>query len=285
MFVFPLSGPYVFPDIDPVLVSVGSFAIRWYAIAYLLGFVATLLLTQYFNKWSDRPVKKEYLTGFLTWAIWGVILGGRLGYVLFYAPAYFVRNPLEILAIWQGGMSFHGGALGLVVVALIFCRSLNEKVSRENNSTEIALNHWYLGDLIAMSVPVALFFGRLANFANAELWGRVVSDVRYVPWAVIFPNVDSQARHPSQIYEALAEGLLLFIVIGAATKYLRLLRYRGAVFGLFIASYSLVRFALEFTREPDAHIGLLFGLVSMGQVLSLGFFVAGLICLLRAIVR
>ena len=285
MFVFPLSGPYVFPDIDPVLVSLGPIAVRWYAIAYLLGFVATLMLTQYFNKWSDHPVKKEYLTEFLSWAIWGVILGGRLGYVLFYAPAYFVRNPLEILAIWQGGMSFHGGVLGLVIVAIIFCRRLNKKVSRENNSTEIAINHWYLGDLIAMSVPVALFFGRLANFANAELWGRVVSDARYVPWAVIFPDVDSQARHPSQIYEAFAEGLLLFIVIVTATKYLRLLRYRGAVFGLFIAGYALVRFALEFTREPDAHIGLLFGLVSMGQVLSLWFFVAGLICLLRAIGR
>ncbi len=285
MFVFPLAGPYMFPSIDPVFISIGSFSIRWYAIAYLLGFVATWMLTRYFNNWSEKPVKKEYLTDFLSWAIWGVILGGRMGYVLFYAPAYFARNPLEIFAIWQGGMSFHGGALGLVVAAVLFCKILNKRSGKKNDSAEKLLDHWYLGDLIAMSVPIALFFGRLANFINAELWGRAIAESWEVPWAVIFPNVDSQARHPSQIYEALVEGLLLFVIIVIATKYLRLLRYRGAVFGLFIASYSVARFALEFTRQPDAHIGLIFGVISVGQILSLGFFIAGVICLVRAITR
>ena len=285
MFVFPLSGPYIFPNIDPVLISIGPFSIRWYAIAYIIGFLTTWMLTRYFNNWSDHPVKKQYLTEFLSWAIWGVILGGRMGYVLFYAPAYFARNPLEIFAIWQGGMSFHGGVLGLVVAAVLFCRILNNKVSKQNNSTEIALDHWYLGDLIAISVPVALFFGRLANFANAELWGRAVNNSKNVPWAVIFTNVDAQARHPSQIYEALAEGVLLFIVIVLATKYLRLMRYKGAVFGLFIVGYSIARFAIEFTREPDAHIGLILNFISMGQILSLGFLVAGVVCLMRAITK
>lgn len=278
MEFFPFAGPYIFPNIDPIAFSFGFLAIRWYSLAYLLGFLLTLMLMLYFNKHVDKSVAKKHLTDFLPWSIWGVILGGRLGYVLFYDPYYFAQNPLEIFAIWQGGMSFHGGVLGLVGVTVMYCRV---RFAQGGGKEEQLSDPFFLGDLIALSAPFALFFGRLANFANGELWGKVTT----VPWAVIFPHVDLQPRHPSQVYEAIAEGPLLFVVLLIATRYFALLRYRGAVFGLFCVLYSTVRYAVEFTRMPDAHIGLIFDIVSMGQLLSIGFFVVGVVCILHAVRR
>ncbi len=260
MSFFPFSGPYMFPNIDPVALSLGPVTIRWYALSYLLGFVATLSLACFFNAWREKPFKNEKFFEVFSWGVWGVLLGGRLGYVLFYKPLYFIANPLDILALWKGGMSFHGGAMGLFVGVWLYCRRRGIKV-------------WYFTDLICLAAPCALFFGRLANFANGELWGRPTA----VPWAVIFPHVDALPRHPSQLYEALLEGIVLFLLLVLAARVFRLLRFAGGVTGLSMMGYATMRFTVEFFREPDAHLGLLFGLVSQGQLLSLLFLLCGVV--------
>ncbi len=257
---FPFSGPYMFPNIDPVALSLGPVTIRWYALAYIAGFVATLLLACFFNGWRTKPLKNEYFFEVFSWSVWGVLLGGRLGYVVFYKPFYFLANPLEIFALWNGGMSFHGGAIGLFLGVWWYCRRRGLQV-------------WSFSDLICLAAPCALFFGRLANFANGELWGRPTS----VAWAVIFPHVDATPRHPSQLYEALLEGVVLLLLLLLAVRTFRLLRFAGAATGLCMAGYASMRFIVEFFREPDAHLGLLFGLVSQGQLLSLVFLLCGVI--------
>ena len=270
MTFFPFSGPYMFPNIDPIAFSLGPLVIRWYALAYIAGFVATLLLASFFNGWREKPLKKECFFEVFSWGVWGVILGGRLGYVLFYNPFYFATHPLDIFAIWQGGMSFHGGAIGLFVGVWLYCRRRG-------------IEFWCMYDLICLAVPCALFFGRLANFANGELWGRPISASSSISWAVIFPHVDAQPRHPSQLYEALLEGIVLFLLLLLAVRLFGLLRFRGGVTGLFLMGYASMRFTVEFFREPDAHLGLLFGLISQGQLLSSLFFVCGVIFLARAL--
>ncbi len=260
MSFFPFSGPYMFPNIDPIAFSLGPVTIRWYALAYVSGFVSTLLLACWFNGWREKPFKREYFFEVFSWGVWGVLLGGRLGYVVFYKPLYFIENPLEIIALWKGGMSFHGGAIGLFLGVWMFCRRRGIKV-------------WCFADVICLAVPCALFLGRLANFANGELWGRPTS----VSWAVIFPHVDALPRHPSQLYEALLEGIVLFLLLTAATRVFSLLRFAGCVTGLCMAGYASMRFTIEFFREPDAHLGLLFGILSQGQILSLVFFLGGVL--------
>ena len=259
MSFFPFSGPYMFPNIDPVALSLGPATIRWYALAYIAGFVATLLLARFFNGWREEPLESASFFEVFSWSVWGVLLGGRLGYVVFYKPLYFIDNPLEIFALWQGGMSFHGGAIGLFLGVWLYCRRRGVRV-------------WFFSDLICLAAPCALFFGRLANFANGELWGRPTS----VAWAVVFPHVDALPRHPSQLYEALLEGIVLFLLLLLATRAFRLLRFAGSVTGLCMAGYALMRFSVEFFREPDAHLGLFFGFVSQGQLLSLLFLLCGL---------
>ncbi len=282
-----------FPDIDPVIFAVDLFgvqiALRWYALAYivglLLGWRYVISLCRNPDLWGGRsPMAREQVDDLLTWMILGVILGGRLGYVLFYQPGYYLANPGEILAVWNGGMSFHGGFLGVVAGILLFALARG-------------LNPIRIGDAVAAAAPIGLFFGRIANFINAELWGRPTT----VPWGVVFPGeaagscpdtwIGPCARHPSQLYEAGLEGAVLFLVIlwairrGALTK-------PGRVIGIFLAGYGLSRVIVEAYRRADAqyisaenpfgHVirfGADWGL-TMGQVLSLPMLFAGIIVLI-----
>jgi phosphatidylglycerol:prolipoprotein diacylglycerol transferase len=246
----------VHPQFDPVALQLGPLAIHWYGLMYLAGFMTFLWLGRkriavLGHPWIDRKL----LDDLLFYGVLGVILGGRLGYVLFYKASYYFAHPLEILAVWQGGMSFHGGFLG-VLVAMAW-------IARKHD-----LRWLQLTDFIAPLVPPGLAFGRLGNFINGELWGRPAD----VPWAMVFPNADGLPRHPSQLYQFALEGVLLFALLWL---YARKPRPAGAVSGLFLIGYGGFRFLAEFTREPDDFLGLLsFGL-SMGQWLSLPMVVAG----------
>ncbi|MDH4230203.1 MAG: prolipoprotein diacylglyceryl transferase [Nitrospirota bacterium] len=237
-----------YPNIDPVIVHLGPLAIRWYGMAYLCGFLFGYLLTGRQRREGLLNITSDQLSGLVTAMILGVILGGRLGYVLFYDLPHYFNHPLQAFAIWRGGMSFHGGLLGTLVAGALYCRS--EK-----------LPYLSVADRVAVVVPVGLFFGRVANFINGELWGRTTD----MPWGMIFPYAGALPRHPSQIYEALLEGLLLFALMWLMRK--RLAR-PGALLGLFMVSYGILRVFVEFFREPDAQVGFLFSLVTMGQVLS-----------------
>jgi len=246
----------VHPQFDPVAFHVGPLAVRWYGLMYLIGFVLFVVL-------GKMRARQNLLTGWhprdvddmLFFGVFGVILGGRLGYVLFYKPLYYFANPLQILALWQGGMSFHGGFLGVLIALVIFARRRNKR--------------WLeVTDFVAPLCPLGLAAGRLGNFINGELWGRP-SDL---PWAMVFPRVDAQPRHPSQLYEFGLEGLALFALVWI---YSRRRRPVGAVSGLFLIGYGTFRFLGEFAREPDDFLGFLHGL-TMGQWLSLPMIVAGI---------
>ena len=244
------------PQFDPVAISFGSFGIRWYGLMYLVGFVAGMLLGRMraardpWRQWAKREVDDV-----LFYVVIGIIIGGRLGYVLFYKPDYYFSHPLEIFAIWQGGMSFHGGFLGVLVAIVLFAR----KTGRP-----------WLGvmDFIAPLVPPGIAAGRFGNFINAELWGRPTD----VPWAMIFPNVDRIPRHPSQLYEFALEGVALFVLLWWFSRRPRPL---GAVSALFLIGYGVARFAVEYTREPDTFLGVLALGFTMGQWLSLPMAVVG----------
>ncbi|UWQ46719.1 prolipoprotein diacylglyceryl transferase [Leisingera aquaemixtae] len=285
-----------FPDLSPEIfsIAIGSFefALRWYALAYIAGIVIAWRLAVAALRrpglWpaSQPPMRPEQVEDLLTWIILGVILGGRLGFVLFYQPAYYLANPAEILKIWQGGMAFHGGLIGVVVATLIFA-------ARHN------IPKLQISDLVAHTVPPGLLLGRLANFVNAELWGRPTE----LPWGVAFPGPEAQdcgqalgelcARHPSQLYEALMEGLIL----GAVLLYLAWRRGAfhtpGRLLGVFLAGYGLARFLVEFVRQPDAQfvtpgnpLGLAWHIdgigLTQGQALSLPMIAIGLYFLIRA---
>lgn len=251
-----------FPLIDPVAISLGPVDIRWYALAYLLGFIGawrlSMRLAPHFN------LRAEDLDDFITWGVIGIILGGRLGYILFYNLDFYLENPQFILQLWNGGMAFHGGLLGLILAMILFTRW------RELPLLSIA-------DIAAICAPIGLFFGRIANFINAELVGRVTD----VPWAFIFPNSDGQPRHPSQLYEALAEGLLLFILTASLARSRTLRNTPGMLAGVFLCFYGTSRFLIEFTREPDAQIGFLYAGATMGQILCLPMVVLGLFLITR----
>ena len=259
-----IKAALTFPDIDPVIFSLGFFHLRWYALAYLAGILIGWFLLKRLTSKPQDPIGHAPLDALINSGIIGIILGGRLVYVLFYNPAYYLSNPSKILAVWEGGLAFHGGFLGMVL-AIIF-------TARRYNVSMIGL-----GDLIAMVAPIGIFFGRLANFINAELYGRV-SDA---PWAVIFPNSDGQPRHPSQIYEALLEGGLLFFILVMAYR-MGARQRPGMMLGLFIAGYGLCRIVVEYFREPDAQLGFIVGSVTMGQILSLPMVLIGMIFILRA---
>ncbi len=247
-----------FPDIDPIAVSLGPLAIRWYSLAYIVGLIAGW---RYCRRLAARPphaIEPAAFDDFLLWATLGVVLGGRLGYVLFYKPAYFLGNPLEIFALWQGGMSFHGGAAGVILAIFLFARRRG-------------VSWLSLGDLVVCAVPIGLFLGRLANFINGELYGRA-SDAA---WAMVFPHDPAQLpRHPSQLYEAFLEGIVLFLLLYVLARRGWLER-PGAIGGAFLAGYGVARIVVEFFREPDAHLGVLLGFTTMGQVLSLPLVIAG----------
>jgi phosphatidylglycerol---prolipoprotein diacylglyceryl transferase len=254
-----------FPGFDPVLVQLGPLAIRWYALAYIAGL---LIGWQLLKRIVQRPgwtLTAEQIDDLLFYATLGIILGGRLGFVLFYHPGYYLTNPLQILAVWQGGMSFHGGLVGILVACWLFAR-------------RHGIAFLEIADAVAVVAPIGLFFGRLANFINAELWGRVTT----MPWGVIFPNGGPEPRHPSQLYEAALEGLLLFIVLQVMARGARDPARAGRLGGVFLLGYGLARGFVEFFREPDAHLGYLLGFITMGQLLSLPMIAAGLLLLLHA---
>jgi len=254
-----------FPNIDPTLIEIGPFAIRWYALAYIAGILLGWRYALLLARWSPVRFERRTIDDFLIWVTLGIVLGGRLGYVLFYKPSYFLAHPGEILMLWQGGMSFHGGLIGVILAIILF--ALKRRIPM-----------FALGDLVASVVPIGLFFGRLANFVNGELFGRV-SDV---PWAIVYPNGGPEPRHPSQLYEAGLEGVVLFVVIYLAWRFTPLRNRPGAIGGLFLLGYGLARFTVEFFREPDAFLGFLFAGATMGQLLSLPMMLVGLSLLIWA---
>ncbi len=252
-----------YPEIDPVLLQLGPFAIRWYALAYIAGLVIGWRILIHFAKAKGSLISPKQADDFLVWATLGIILGGRLGYVLFYKPVYYLTNPSEIFMVWQGGMSFHGGFLGVIFAAYIF--------SRKNKIPPVAL-----ADMLATVAPIGLFFGRIANFINGELFGRVTD----VSWGFVFPGGGPLPRHPSQLYEAALEGLLLFIIIFCLRKS-KISEKPGLLTGTFFVGYAIARGFVEMFRQPDAHLGFLMGGMTMGQILSLPMIVIGLYLIFR----
>lgn len=249
------------PEISPYIFQIGSIGPTWYGLMYVIGFMLGYQLAKYRAK-SLPSWTEELVSDLLTYAILGVILGGRIGYVLFYQFDYFLSNPLYLFRITDGGMSFHGGLLGVIFALWLFAKRKQK-------------NWLAVGDFVAPLFPIGLFFGRIGNFINAELWGKVTD----VPWGVVFPHGGSLPRHPSQLYEGLLEGLLLFIVI---YYYSRKKLPLGRLSGLFLVGYGLARFMVEFVRVPDAHIGYIaFDWLTKGQLLSLPMIAIGLFLLLR----
>jgi phosphatidylglycerol:prolipoprotein diacylglycerol transferase len=258
-----MSAPLMFPEFDPVAFEIGPLVIRWYALAYIAGLVggwqlATRLAKTELTPAGFRSVRPVDIDDFLTWATLGVILGGRIGYVLFYNLDYYLANPLEAFALWKGGMAFHGGFAGVVVAALIFAKKRGISV-------------FCLGDLLATVAPIGLCLGRIANFINGELFGRIAPDA---PLAMIFPNGGPLPRHPSQLYQAGLEGLLLFMVMIVAWSKGSRLR-PGMQCGIFFAGYGIARIIGEMFRQPDPQLGFLLGGITMGQVLSLPMVLIG----------
>jgi len=250
----------VHPQFNPVALQLGPLAIHWYGLMYLAGFMAFLWLGRKRIAALNHPqINTKLLDDLLFYGVLGVILGGRLGYVFFYKASYYLDHPLEIFAVWQGGMSFHGGFLGVLVAMAWLAHRRN-------------LRWLQLTDFIAPLVPPGLAFGRLGNFINGELWGRPTD----VPWAMVFPQVDNLPRHPSQLYEFALEGVFLFALLWL---YARKPRPVGAVSGLFLIGYGSLRFIAEFSREPDDFLGLLSFGMSMGQWLSLPMVIAGVLLL------
>jgi phosphatidylglycerol:prolipoprotein diacylglycerol transferase len=257
----------LFPQFDPVLVRLGPFAIRWYALAYIAGLLLGWRLLRRLVRKPPAVATPVQADDFLTWATLGVVVGGRLGYVLFYQPALYLAHPLSIFAVWQGGMSFHGGALGVAVAIVWFC--WRERIS-------------ILGfaDRIAVCAPIGLGLGRIANFINGELWGRPAPV--WLPWAMVFPNGGPIPRHPSQLYEALLEGLVLLIVMYALFRREHLRARIGFLTGAFLVGYAVARIIAEFFRQPDSFLGYLLDGATMGQLLSLPLLLAGVWLMARS---
>ena len=247
-----------FPSIDPILVSFGPFVVRWYALAYIAGLVIGWRLLRRRAAASQEDINEEHIDDLLVWTTLGVIIGGRVGYILFYNFSYYAAHPSEILAVWRGGMAFHGGLLGVAVAGWIFCRRRG-------------LKPMVVGDLMACAAPVGLFFGRIANFINGELFGRVTD----VPWAVVFPRGGPEPRHASQIYEAILEGAVLFIILNLMWRSENIRNRPGVLTGVFIAGYAVARGIVEMFRQPDAYLGFLALGGTMGQWLSLPMFLIG----------
>ena len=256
----------VFPNIDPVLFQLGPFAIRWYALAYIAGLFGGIWYGRWMVKHTPTLMTPTQVDDFLLWVLGGVVLGGRLGYVLFYKPVEYFSAPLSIFKTWEGGMSFHGGLLGVTLAILLFAR-------------HIKVDKWYVGDLVACAAPIGLGLGRLANFVNGELWGRVAPNV---PWAMIFPTGGPEPRHPSQLYQAVLEGLVLFVVLHLCWRREDIRRHPGILTGVFWIGYGVFRTVGELFREPDAFLGFLIGGATMGQLLSLPMILFGAYCIWRA---
>ena len=244
-------------NFDPVAFEVFSLEIRWYSLAYIFGIVLGWIYCK--KKLIKDPIVLDLFDDFITYLIIGIILGGRIGYALFYNFSYYINNPLEILMVWNGGMSFHGGLIGVILSCVIFGKKYK-------------INSFIFLDLVSLSAPIGIFFGRIANFINSELYGRATD----LPWGVQFVLIDNIKRHPSQIYEAFFEGIILFFIL----NYLFRRKYivtPGKLSALFLIFYSLFRYSLEFFRVPDPQIGFLFLNSTLGQIISLLFFVIGVL--------
>ena len=255
-------------NFDPVLIDLGFFQIRWYSIAYILGIIIGWIYAIKIigitsnNRYNFQPIKTSDFDNCIIYLVFGIIIGGRLGYVVFYNLDYFIQNFSKIFKLWEGGMSFHGGLLGVILSILIFSR--NKK------------KFFKFTDIISCVAPIGIFFGRIANFINAELYGKI----SILPWAVIFPDAGYQTRHPSQIYEAILEGVVLFILINYFALRKKLLFKVGYTSGLFLILYSLLRIFSETFREADIHIGYFFNYFSTGTLLSLVTLIMGLLIIL-----
>ncbi|HRJ61906.1 MAG TPA: prolipoprotein diacylglyceryl transferase [Azospirillaceae bacterium] len=249
-----------FPVVDPVAFAIGPVAIRWYALAYLAGFLLGWRYCLHLGRRRRGRRDAVDFDDFLTWAVVGAVLGGRVGYVLFYNLPHYLENPLEIFMVWLGGMSFHGGLLGVILAILLFCRSRD-------------LSPFAFGDIIACAAPIGLFFGRIANFINGELYGRAAPDFE---WAMVFPRDPLQIpRHPSQLYEAALEGALLFVVLAFLVRRQSVAERPGLLAGIFLVGYGLARGVVELFREPDAQLGFLWGGATMGQLLCVPMIAVG----------
>lgn len=254
-----------FPSFDPVAISIGKLAIRWYALAYLAGFLLGWRYCLALARQNPKgPLPQDY-DDFLSWAVIGTVLGGRIGYILFYQFAYYLDHPLEMLQVWHGGMSFHGGALGVITAAYFFTRQRK-------------IGFFAFTDLLAVVTPIGLGLGRIANFVNGELFGRAAD----VPWAMIFPRGGDMPRHPSQLYEAGLEGVMLLIVMSFLARMPKLRAPSGFLSGAFLFFYGLFRFSVEFFREPDAQLGYLYAGATMGQLLCIPMMLFGLYLMWRA---
>jgi phosphatidylglycerol:prolipoprotein diacylglycerol transferase len=260
-----------FPVFNPVAIALGPIVIRWYALAYIggivLGWIYARGLIKNSKLWGGpAPITLLDMDDYILWVTIGIILGGRTGYVLFYNLDFFINHPAEIFELWKGGMSFHGGFMGCVAAVVLFCRSRN-------------LSILSLGDITTAVGPIGLFLGRLANFINGELWGRAADPG--LPWAMVFPNGGPQPRHPSQLYEASLEGIVLFLILALMIRFGALKR-PGLVLGSFMTCYGLARIVGECFREPDVQLGFLWGGLTMGMLLSVPMIIAGLIIIVVA---
>ena len=244
-------------NFDPVAFQIISFEIRWYSLAYIAGIIIGWMLCK--KILIQKSDINEKFDDYVTYLVIGIIIGGRLGYIIFYNFSYYINNFFDIFKVWEGGMSFHGGLIGIIVASILF--------SKKNNQDSFL----YM-DLVSLVAPIGIFFGRLANFINSELYGTPTD----IPWAVTFIQVDNLSRHPSQLYEAILEGVILFIIL-MYFKNKDYLKKPGLISGLFLIFYSLFRFFIEFVRVPDEQLGYLIFELSMGQIISLIFFVIGII--------
>jgi phosphatidylglycerol:prolipoprotein diacylglycerol transferase len=254
-----------YPMIDPVLLEFGPVAIRWYSLAYIGGLILAWRYMRVLASHPPEPASALDIDDFILWAALGVVFGGRFGYVLFYKPEFFLDNPLAILQVWRGGMSFHGGVLGVLVAGTLFARRRS-------------IAYLPFADLLACAAPIGLFLGRLANFINAELIGRVTD----VPWAMVFPGGGDAPRHPSQLYEAGLEGLGLFTLLLVLWRMEGIRRRAGLLTGVFLTGYAVARAFAELFRQPDVHIGFLLGGTTMGQWLSAPMLAIGVYLIVSA---
>jgi phosphatidylglycerol:prolipoprotein diacylglycerol transferase len=250
-----------FPPIDPIIFHIaGPLAVSWYSLAYVFGIIIGVFYIKRLNKSDAKPLMDTIFDDIISWIIIGIILGGRLGYVLFYNPLDYLSHPVEIFKTWQGGMSFHGGIIGVIISLYLFCKKHK-------------CNYLQLMDLVSAATPIGIFFGRIANFINGELYGRVTD----LPWGVIFPHNNEHPRHPSQLYESLLEGFLLFWILFICAKKQELRAKRGLISAIFLLSYGLFRMMIENLREPDQQLGLFLGHISMGQILCLPLIIFAII--------
>lgn len=254
-----LTASLPYPQIDPEIFRIGPFALRWYAVAYIVGIALAWRYVIHLIRQPHAPMAERHADDFLFWATLGVILGGRLGYVLFYNFEVYLDNPVAILKVWEGGMSFHGGLLGVTLAMILFCRHHKLSLLR-------------FADYIACAVPIGLFLGRIANFINGELYGRVTD----APWAMMFPTGGPEPRHPSQLYEAFLEGIVLFIILWFVFHKTPAKRWPGVMVGIYTMGYGLSRFLVETVREPDEQLGILQIGLTMGQILSLPMIALGI---------